>query len=77
MEEKQLYGYCKGQTGVIAPKNILMCQRKWNIKKESISLRIAARSKSIMTNHIKTQINNTQTIASVVYLDKNMKLCII
>ena len=59
-EEKQLYGYFKGQTDEISCVKTRICQTRGKFERETESLQIATQNNSIMTGYVKTKIDRTQ-----------------
>ena len=57
----------------IMHKKTLKWQRKINLKRETESLRIAAKNNAVRTNHIKAKTDNTQKIANIGYVVIKMK----
>ena len=60
MGEKQLYGRFNRLINKISHQKTWTWIRKWNLKRETESLRIAAQDNAIRTNHIKARIEKTQ-----------------
>ena len=59
-EGKQIYGRFKRLINNISHQKTWTLLRKGNLKRETESLRIAARDNAIRTNHIKVRIDKTQ-----------------
>ena len=59
-EEKQFYGRFKRLTSDILHEKTWTWLRKWNLKRETESLLIAAQNNAIRTNQIKARIDKTQ-----------------
>ena len=60
MGEKQLYGRFKRLIHNISHQKTRTWLRKWNLKRETESLLIAAQDNAIRTNHIKARIDKMQ-----------------
>ena len=59
-EGKQLYGRFKRQIHIISHDKTWTWLTKWNLKRETESLLIAAQDNAVRANHIKTRIDKTQ-----------------
>ena len=59
-EEKQLYGHFKRLINTISHQKTWTRLRKWHFKREAESLRKAAQSNAITTNHIKARTDKMQ-----------------
>ena len=59
-EVKQLYGRFKRLINNISLEKTWRWLRKWNFKRETESILIAAQNNAIRTNHIKVRIDKTQ-----------------
>ena len=59
-EGKQLYGRFKRLITNISFDKTWTWLRKWNFKRETESLQIAAQNNAVRTNHIKARIDKTQ-----------------
>ena len=59
-EGKQLYGRFKRLINNISHKKTWTRLRKGNLKRETVSLLIAAQNNAVRTNHIKVRIDKTQ-----------------
>ena len=58
-EEKQFYGHFKLVTHDISREKSWIWLRKWNLKRKTESLLIAAWNNAVRTNHVKTRIDKT------------------
>ena len=61
-EEKQLYGRFKRLINNISHQKTWTWLRKGNLKRETVSLLIAAQDKAIRTNHIKARIRRSKAV---------------
>ena len=60
MEEKQIKEGFKRLIDNISHEKTWTMLRKWNFKRETESLQIAAKNNTITTNHIKARIDKAQ-----------------